>query len=330
MQNNNIPVLTENENEAGFDIRAQLDKYLVHWKWFTVSIIVCLFLAFIYLRYSTPEYSISATILIKDEKKGGAANELSAISELSCMSGNSNVDNEIEVLKARTLVQNTVKSLKFNVSYFNKGNLKTSEAYKNSFVRVNFYDTTADFFETDTIFLVKPISGLKYELLDSEGEKAGVYSYGESLPTKFGNMVVTINTDSLPTNTKDEEKEVLIQIKPLRKVTDAYRSKIQVNTVNKMTSVVSLSITDKVPEKGKNFLDTLISIYNNDAVKDKNLVATNTEEFINKRLESLTKELDTVERDAEGYKRGERLTDIVSDVKLSLTSADLYSKSVND
>ena len=149
----NLPGIPDKEND-NFNLREQLDRYFVQWRWFVISIVICVFLAFLYLRYATPEYSITATILIKDEKKGGGANELSTFSELGLLTGSiSNVDNEIEVLKARTLALNTINALDFNIRYFSKGNLKTSEIYKKSPVKVNFFDRDTTFFFTKTLFL---------------------------------------------------------------------------------------------------------------------------------------------------------------------------------
>ena len=92
---NNIPLLSQNtEFENKFNIREQIDKFLIHWRWFVISVIISLFLAFIYLRYATPEYNVTATILIKDEDKGGLASEFSAFEDLGFMPGvKSNVDN---------------------------------------------------------------------------------------------------------------------------------------------------------------------------------------------------------------------------------------------
>ena len=97
------------------NLREQLEKYLVHWRWFLVSVLIGLVLAFLYLRYTSPTYEATTTILVKDEKKGGMLSELSAFADLG-MGGamKSNVDNEIEILKSRTLVESAIKELNLN------------------------------------------------------------------------------------------------------------------------------------------------------------------------------------------------------------------------
>ncbi|MES2485462.1 MAG: Wzz/FepE/Etk N-terminal domain-containing protein, partial [Bacteroidota bacterium] len=107
------------DKEEQINVKQLFEKYLFFWKWFVLTVFVSLIIAFIFIRYSTPEYVTSATILIKDDKKGGIASELSAFADLGVLGGvKSNVDNEIEILKARTLVKNTIKQLDLNVSYF--------------------------------------------------------------------------------------------------------------------------------------------------------------------------------------------------------------------
>ena len=112
---NNKQEISQENHESDFNIREQIEKYLVHWKWFLLSVIVVLGLAFLYLRYSTPLYKATATILVKDDKKGGLASELSVLSDLGVGTSKSNVDNEVEILKSRTLTEKTVNQLHLNI-----------------------------------------------------------------------------------------------------------------------------------------------------------------------------------------------------------------------
>src|SRR5690606_20457897 len=113
------------KEDDNFNLKDQLSRYLVNYKWFVFSVVVSLFLAFIYLRYSTPEYKVSAVVLIKDDKKGGLASEYANFADLGVLGGGkSNLDNEIEILKSRTLIEKTVLDLELNVSYFNDGRVK--------------------------------------------------------------------------------------------------------------------------------------------------------------------------------------------------------------
>ena len=94
------------------NIRAEIEKYLIYWKWFVIGGVLALICAFLYLRYSTPQYSVSAVILIKDDKKSGVSTELAAFEDLGILGGaGKNIDNETEIIKSRRLIGNVLKNL---------------------------------------------------------------------------------------------------------------------------------------------------------------------------------------------------------------------------
>jgi len=118
----------QDENDT-INIRTEIEKYLRHWKWFFLGIIISLGVAFLYLRYSTPQYSASASIMIKDNQKSGISAELAAFEDLGIIGGGSanNPENEIEILKSRKIIGNVVDSLHLGVSYFISGRVIESE-----------------------------------------------------------------------------------------------------------------------------------------------------------------------------------------------------------
>jgi len=129
----------EEDHEEDFHLKEVLHKYLIYWHWFVICAAVGLLGAFLYLRYSIPQYEATTTILVKDEKKGGMLSELSAFADLGMGGGmKSNVDNEIEVLKSRTLVENTIKKLHFNISLTNVANISDREIYEKAPIAVRF------------------------------------------------------------------------------------------------------------------------------------------------------------------------------------------------
>lgn len=101
-----MEVQTEKIRESESSIQEQIEKYLIHWKWFVLTIILALAMAFLYLRYATPQFRASTSIAIKDDKRGGGASEFAAFSDKGLLgTGKNNIDNEIEVLKSRTLIE---------------------------------------------------------------------------------------------------------------------------------------------------------------------------------------------------------------------------------
>ncbi|MBA4317911.1 MAG: tyrosine protein kinase [Flavobacterium sp.] len=323
----------ENQNED-FNLRDTLERYLMNWQWFVLAVCLCISLAFVYLRYTTPQYQASTTILVKDEKKGGMLSELSAFADLGLGSGlKSNVDNEIEILKSRTLVERTVKKLGLHVVLVEKGNVISTEKYKNAPIEVNFINTKPTF---DTEKMLLDFEELSPNTFALESElKAGEtptllnakkeFRYGEIISTPNGDFIITKATNK---NNKfnTEEKSLKISVNPLEKVVASYLGRLKVTPVSKTSSVVEISITDPVTKRAEDFLDNLIQIYNEDAAADKSYISENTSKFVANRLLLITQELDGVEKDVESFKTSNKLTDIETEAKLFIEGSSEYNK----
>ena len=321
----------ENHNRE-FQLRNFIDHYLVHWKWFLVGAFISLTVAFIYLRYSTPQFKATATILVKDEKKGGMLSELSAFADMGIESGlKNNVDNEIEILKSRTLVENTVKRLNLNISMFIKGNIINTEMYDKTPIKVYFIPKDSPFYKTATTLKFLEITPNTFQLenqLQAENSKNNFvtkpeFRYGEVIRTPNWNLIITKNPSKL---FKVNNREITINVSPMDDVVDGFRNRLSVNPLSKTSSVVELSLVDPVYEKAEIFLNNLIQIYNQDAITDKNQISENTSKFIANRLSLITRELDGVEQDVESFKKSNNLTDIDSEAKLFIEGANEYDK----
>ena len=321
----------DNEIEE-VNLREQLDKYIIHWKWFLLSVVICLIAAFLYLRYSTPIYEATTAILVKDEKKGGMLSELSAFSDLGIGVGSvNNVDNEIEILRSRTIVESTVKKLNLNINLVVEGSVVDRDIYHDSPIRVNFISKTLLFNDANLILRYNAVTDNTFELtneIDNENIILGtkkVFNYGEKIPTSLG--ILTINkTNNIVDNTRVNYKSVKISINPVESVVESYKSRIDVEPISKTSSVVNISITDPVQRRAEVFLDNMIQIYNQDAAQDKNFISENTSQFIAGRLALIAKELDGVEQDVESFKKTNRLTDIESEAKLFIQGSSEYDK----
>ena len=121
--------LEENQENS---IKDLLIKYLFHWKWFVISISIALILGVVYLRYQVPQYEVNATILIKDDKKGQVSDELTAFEDLGILKNTKNIDNEIEILRSRSLMTKVVNELKLNITYYSFGRPIEHERYNDA------------------------------------------------------------------------------------------------------------------------------------------------------------------------------------------------------
>jgi tyrosine-protein kinase Etk/Wzc len=317
------PSFIDERQADNFDIRELTEKYIIHWKWFVMGVIACLMFAALYIRYQIPVYSATATILVKDDKKGGLQSELAAFSDLGVMSGvKSNVDNEIEVIKSRNIIRKTIKKLGFTVTYITEGRVKTLEEYKDKPIEFAFYNLSDSFYDHQKSFAVNSVDAKKFELFSIDREQnqksMGVFSYGAILNLDDSKLVVTKN----PRIASNPHKfSILVNVNRLENVVDSYRGRLSVAPLSKNSSVVALTINDPVREKAEDFLNILIETYNEDAIADKKFISENTLSFIQDRLKIITGELGDVEKNAEEFKKSNKVTDIQSQGELYLRNS---------
>ncbi|MGZ9735376.1 GumC family protein [Flavobacterium sp. GNP002] len=321
--------------QKDFELKAFLDKYLFHWKWFVLVTCTCLFGAYLYLKYTLPQYQATTTILVKDESKGGMLSELSVFEDMGLGTGmKSNLDNEIEILKSRSLVENTVKKLDLNTSLIVKGKIVDREIYQNTPIEVFFTEKTNRFYESSIALNFTVLSENSFRLEDiSSPDSSSVilstkneFRYGEQIPTKYGDLI--INKAKLKENQfqNGSQKMLTILVRPLDNVVSSFRARLKVEPVNKSSSVVGISITDPLTNKSEIFLDNLVQIYNQNAATDKNFISENTSVFIANRLKLITQELDGVEQDVESFKKSNKVTDIESEAKIYIEGSNEYDK----
>lgn len=292
-----------------------LQNYLRHWKWFLISLLASLVLGFVYIRYQTPLYEVNATILIKDDKKGEIASELSAFEDLGILKSNKNIDNEIEVLKSRTLMTMVVKELNLDVTYFSYGRPIEHERYYNTPVVLNYTVKNQEPRIKGNWVLI-PESDKRFVLRDGKSnEKLGSYAFGDAIDTKFGKIIFTTTPFFAEVYVN---KDFRVVITPVNEVVDTYLRSVKVTPVNKTSNAIKISLRDAIPEKAADIINNLIKQHNLDAIADKNQVSRNTADFISDRIKFITEELSLVEGEAQDFKTRYKLTDVESDAKLFL------------
>lgn len=314
------PSLFNEKQGDSFDILELTEKYLVHWKWFVFGVFACMVFASLYLRYQVPVYSATATLLVKDDKKGGLQSELAAFSDLGGITNvKSNIDNEIEILKSRSIIRKTIKKLDFTISYIREGRVKTLEEYKDKPVVFTFYNINDAFYFNQKTFSFIVINAREFELFtDDQNQKSlGKFKYGEIINLDDSKLVVTRN----PKTAIDKTYTMLVYVSKLNNAVESYRGRLSIDALNKNSSVATLSITDPVKDRAEDFLNTLIEVYNEDAIADKKFISENTLNFIQDRLKIITGELGDVEKDAEQFKKANGVTDIMSQGDLYLRNS---------
>ena len=300
--------------------------YLSKWKLIMLSAILALALGYVYLRYSVPQYQANATIKIKDDKNQNKLPEISTLQNYGLFKTDiNNVLDEIEIIKSRTIIENVVRDLRFNIQYFVEGKFQGHEVYKNPPLNLTFSVSDSILNKVDTTFSIKINSAQDFYFKGLENMKGipenkkssddGVlYAFGETVDAGFGEVIITPNIGQYATKIGSQ---ISIKISPVKAITSHYKSKLSVET-KENSSVIKLSIIDNVKEKAQVFLDRLIQEYNQDVVNDKQLVVEITSDFINKRLEIVSRELGTVDETAEDVQRSNKITDIGTQSTIAL------------
>ena len=331
----------QESKEENIDVKELLFKYLIHWPWFAGAVVACLIAAWVYLHMSTPVYNISATVLIKDDKKGGSAGMLSGLESLGLdgmVSSSQNIDNEIEVLRSKTIVKEVVEDLGLYISYTDKDEFPSRNMYKTSPVQVSLTPQEADLLEKPmTVEMTLQPQGsidVNVKIGDDEYQK-----HFEKLPAVFptdkGTLAFFLTPDSVLSSkrtseeTTDSEKttrNITATINKPLAVAKAYCKNMTIEPTSKTTSVAVISLKNSNVQRGKDFINKLLEMYNINTNNDKNEVAQKTAEFINERISIISKELGSTEKDLESFKRGAGITDLTSDAQIALTGSAEYEK----
>lgn len=326
----------ETEDEK-IDIQQLLFKYIIHWPWFVGAVLVCLIGAWIYLRMATPVYNISATVLIKDDKKGGNTGSMVGLEELGLsglISSSQNIDNELEVLRSKTLVKEVINLLNLYVSYTDEDGFPSKNMYKTSPVLVSLTPQEAEKL-TDPMVVEMALygeGGLEVNVTVGDKEYQKLF---EKLPAVFpmdeGTLAFFQSPDSLSLKKDTMEassniRHITAKIKSPMKVARAYCENLKIEPTSKTTSVAVISLKNSSLQRGQDFINQLLEMYNRNTNNDKNEIAQKTAEFIDERINIISKELGSTEANLENFKRNAGITDLTSEAQIALTGNAEYEK----
>lgn len=283
--------------------------FIPKWYWFLLSLSVSLAVATLYLLSTPPVYTRSAAILVKDDSKSGAATgSMGDFADLGLFKSNTNINNELLTLASPTLMTEVIGRLDLNETFTVRRGLKRIELYKSAPVAVAF-SSKADL---PVDFTIELSDSATFTLSDFEvsGEKtdeAYSGSMGDSIRTSAGSLVLTATpwlTDEfigMPVRYSKADVQV---------VTDYYINKLHAELGDEKATIINLSIDDPSVQKAEDILNTLIGVYNEKWIQDKNQIAISTSQFIGDRLGVIENELGHVDENIAGYKSEHLMPDV--------------------
>ena len=318
--------------EGSVDYKELIFQYIIHWPWFVASVLVCLIGSWAYLHFQTPVYQVSASIMIKDDKKsGGNSADLESLGLGGMITSTQSIDNEIEVLRSKTILKEVVNNLELYIQYYDEDEFPKKELYKTSPVIVNLTSQEADQLPGTALIDMKlaPEGSLDIQL------KIGVNEYTKHfdklpavLPTDAGTFGFTLKDSLLNGKVvgQNEIRNISAMVNRPFGVAKGYQNMLNIAPTSKTTSVAVVSLMNTNIQRGQDFINKLMEMYNRNTNNDKNEVAEKTREFINERIQIIDQELGSTEDKLEAFKRNAGLTDISSDAQLAVSGNAEYEK----
>jgi tyrosine-protein kinase Etk/Wzc len=292
---------TDNGNESS--IGETIGKYLTHWKWFVLSLLLAGTAGYFYVKSQIPVYKIQAEIIIKDNKQS-AENDI--LTQLNVNPSNIVVDNEIQVLKSISLAQRTVASLGLQTSYSTKGNFSRKILYKSLPVRADILSPSKNCYGAE-----HTIQAINENEVLFDNKK---YVLNKPVLTNCGLTLFRRSSDN------HSKELVYVTFNSVEAVGMQYASKLTVVPIGKAGSSLSITTEDAVPQRGVDYLNQLVTEYNKASIEDKNINISNTLTFIEDRLKSLVVELNSSEKKVEDYKSANQIANISSQASIFLSN----------
>ena len=339
IKNLELESIQENEEKSSFDFAVIYTTLILNWKWFVLSLIICLGAAHIYLRYATPIYQAAAKLLIKEEQNGRRGNSIQSSANLGIISNSNGIDNEMEILKSRTLAQQAVYYLKLYTTYRHEGRIKDHLIYGEQEVNVDMdYEHLKKLNAPMNFKITREgrnyhVVGSYFVPIDDNSYNPGPVTVDKvitALPATLGTRVGMVKfTQNGNYMLRDGESLKVTMIAP-EIAAGKYVGSLSVSPSSKTTSIAQLVITDEIPQRAIDYLKQLAIVYNRQANEDKNQIAVRTEQFINQRLEKINAELGNTEGQLENYKKRNNMVQLSMNASTAFSNADSYAQKLNE
>ncbi len=299
-----------------FDFKSLVKIYTKKWKWFVFSLVCFILGAYLFIRYSQPQFAVEARIKVLEENS--ASPELNAFQDLPVFSGSVTagaIEDEIQSFKSRSNLIEVVEELKLNIKIENLGKILSSEIYKEAPFKLNFIASDSIIRSSNFQFILNILSENTFGYAISEDHPVRVYAFGSNIPSSTGDIVITPNTSNIKSSIGKRYK---ISVTAVADVAQQYQYLMTVMPLEKSSNILSIYLNDPIAQKAKDIINTLIKVYNKNAVLDKKIIADKTSKFIDDRIANISSDLSTVDQTAQDFKTGKGITDIASEASMNL------------
>lgn len=317
-----------NGESEGFDFKYLVAKVAGNWQWFALSLILCLGLGIIYLIYAIPTFTITSRIMVNGNnanKTSSGVTETQMLSELALFSQQSDVNNEIQMLHSRTLIEQTIRDLQTNVSYWAQGDIRFSEVYLKSSFLIELIDLKKNL--EDPLAWDIRIDGDQVKFIDDFTGDKFTMTWGDTAKLKFCTFVLLKNPN-VPEET-DPNRPLGLKIAPFDATYYTYNENLLTFLSADNTTSIDVTLDASVPAKGEDFVNHLIQLYVQTKINNSNAIADSTIRFIDERINGVARELTSVEQGLESIKQSGGITDMQEVAKSLLGESADAQKMLN-
>ncbi len=305
-------------------LKQMLSRLIANWYWFIISLIICLLIGFLYIRYTSPTYATGSKILITEDKAPTPGDD--ALSK--ALGGRFGIANsaeaEAEVFRTRVLMQRVVRELKTYISYFHNGNVRL----------VELYDTSP--FKLTVLSSPDSIIAQTMEVT-LNGNKVSISGEVELTGEDYDREVNLYQQFTIPGGSKvivergygraAPGQVYTVEVKTLRETVDDFMENLGVEIPIPMVKILSMNFMGEVPKKSEDILNKLIEAYQESALSDRNRIADSTIAFIENRLIYVGEELGNIEGNVQNFKQRNQIADISAQASQLISST---KESVDD
>ena len=294
---------------------------LKHWPWILLSLALCMGAAVLYLMRTTPIYTRSASIVIKDDSKGGtASSELDAFADMGLLQSHSIIIDEVNKLQSPDVMTEVVKRLNLDKNYSVDGEFRREVIYGPTLpINVNMPSLTDNESAELTVKIAKNGTFTISDVMVNDEDVRVIHS----APMKLGSTVSTsaggIEVVATPYYTPGEEYTIYVNRVPIKNAVTSYCAKLSVEQKSDKGNTINLTVNDASTQRAEDLINTLISVYNENWVQNRNQISVSTSKFINERLGVIESELGNVDQDISSYQSEHLIPDVKAAASMYMT-----------
>ncbi|WP_296384948.1 tyrosine-protein kinase domain-containing protein [Winogradskyella sp.] len=298
------------KEEDSVDLKQEVRRYLRYWPWFALTLALTLLGAYMYLRYAPRIYETYSKVKILDESEGLELPTSAFIFKRT----NINLENEIEILTSYLIMNRVVRDLNLNTSFFEEGTIQTSQV---DVLPFHFEQIIKADSITENLAYKVNITSIGLEIINLKTESAFSFpDYATDNENHHLPFYIRINAEDAKNSLLD--KTYLINFRPIKSTALSLKSKILVEAIGEQSDLLKLSIKGESKELSEKILNTLMDVFDEDGINDRQLVSKRTLDFIDDRFVFLAEELDSIEISYQDFKQDNNLVDLVTDAELGL------------